>query len=181
MFKQKGKRRWKKEYFGIEGAAIQAVLSPGTEYSYRGITYVVKNDVLYCCLLSGRNLTYHRPRLRQCDRAYYQDTYTLSYEGWNTNPLSGASGWCRMDTRGAKLVENIVQATARDILAYAIVLLEKSGYPVVLHVHDEIVAEVRKDFGSIEEFERLMSTLPTWAEGWPVFAKGGWRGERYGK
>lgn len=180
------KRRWKKEYFGIEGAAIQAVLSPGTEYAYRGITYVVMDDVLYCRLLSGRNLTYHKPRLRASDRAYFEDTYTLSYEGWNTNPLSGASGWCRMDTRGAKLVENIVQATARDILAHAIVLLEKSNYPVVLHVHDEIVAEIENNFGSVEEFERIMSSMPTWAvddlgRPWPIVAKGGWRGDRYGK
>lgn len=180
------KKNWKLKFYGIEGAAIQAVLKPGEEYAYRGITYVVRNDVLYCRLLSGRNLTYHRPRLIASTRAYAEDTYSLSYEGWNTNPKTGSSGWVRMDTFAGKLVENIVQATARDILAYAIVNLEKSGYPVVLHVHDEIVAEVKKDFGSVEEFEKIMSALPAWAvddqgRPWPIFAKGGWRDTRYGK
>jgi DNA polymerase bacteriophage-type len=59
--------------------------------------------------------------------------------------------------------------------------LEKAGYHIVLHIHDEIVAEVDKDFGSIEEFERIMAIMPPWAADWPIRAAGGWRGLRYRK
>lgn len=166
-------------YFGIEGAAIQAVLFPGNIFEYRGITYLMQRNILYCQLLSGRYMIYHNPQLNPSERRF--DTLSLSYEGWNTNPKNGKVGWIRMNTYGGKLVENIVQATARDILAYAIVQLERNKYPVVLHVHDEIVCEVPQKYGSIDELEAIMSTMPIWAKDWPVRAKGGWRAKRYSK
>ena len=105
----------------------------------------------------------------------------MSYEGQNTNPKNGPVGWIRMDTWGGRLVENCVQATARDILRRATINLEAAGYPIVLHVYDEIVAEVPEGLGSVEQFEQIMGTMPEFAAGWPVRAKGGWRGRRYRK
>lgn len=172
-------RDWIPCYYGLEGAAVQAVMHPGRVFEYRGISYVMRGDILYCKLLSNRFLTYHRPRLLASERR--QDTFSLTFEGWNTNPKAGSYGWIRMQTYGGKLTENVVQATARDILAHAIVNLEKRGYPVVLHVHDEIVAEVPEGYGSVAEFETIMSTLPEWAASWPVKANGGWRAKRYAK
>ncbi len=172
------KRNYRNEYYGVEGAAVQAVLDAGNEYDCRGIKFIVKEDILYCTLLSGRSLVYHKPRITP---SMDWRSPKLSYEGWNSNIKMGAPGWTRIDTFGGRLVENIVQATARDILAFAIVNLEEAGYPVVLHVHDEIVSEVPENFGSIEEFEKIMSTMPEWAKGWPVVAKKGWRGKRYRK
>lgn len=175
-----GQPSWRRnEYYGIEGAAIQAVMCPGTEFSYRGITYVLRGTSLYCRLLSGRYLTYHNPRLEaNPERGGFQ----LSFEGWNTNPKNGpVRKWIRIPTFGGRLTENIVQATARDILAHAIVNLERAGYPIVLHVHDEIVAEMPEGRGSVEEFERIMATMPAWATDWPIKAAGGWRGKRYRK
>jgi DNA polymerase len=170
------------EMYGVEGAAISAVLSPGQCYSYRSITYGVQNDVLYCLLPSGRRLTYHAPRLTTVEHRYHRrPIYQLSYMGFNSNYKLGPRGWMRLQTYGGKLTENIVQAVARDILVHGMVELDRAGYPIVLHVHDEIVAEVPTGFGSIEEFERLMSKMPPWAHGWPVFARGGWRGQRYRK
>ena len=158
---------------------MTAILTPGHSFSYRGITYTVRGDALYCQLLSGRYLTYHRPRLGDSTRRIGEKT--ISFEGWNTNPKYGPIGWVRMETYGAKLTENIVQATARDIQVYGLLALERAGYPIVLHVYDEDVAEVREGEGSIEEFERIMSTMPAWASGWPIKASGGWRGKRYRK
>jgi DNA polymerase len=105
----------------------------------------------------------------------------LSYVGNNTNPKRGGTGWIRIDTHGGPLTENVVQAESRDIMANAIVNLEQKGYPVVLHVHDEVVSEVPEGTGSVEEFEAIMEDLPAWAAGWPVRARGGWRGKRYRK
>ena len=172
-------RNWKPELFGIEGCVVNAILHPGQTFQHRGISYVMIGDALICRLLSGRPLTYHRPRLTESSRR--RGEWSISYEGWNTNPKNGRVGWIRMYTWGGRLVENIVQATARDLQRFAILNQEKAGYPIVLHVYDENVAEVPEGWGSVEEFERLMSLTPDWAAGWPVKAAGGWRGKRYRK
>jgi DNA polymerase len=168
-----------KLWYGLENAAIAAVSNPGTECNYRGLTYICKQNVLYCKLLSGRLITYHRPILSPHEK--FEGKLSLSFEGWNTNPKYGKTGWVRMNTYGGKLTENVVQATARDILAHAVINLEDKGYPVVLHVHDEIVVEVEEGKGTVEEVETIMSTMPDWAKGWPVKAKGGWRAKKYNK
>ena len=89
--------------------------------------------------------------------------------------------WVRIDTYGGKLCENVVQATARDILADALINADAAGYDPVMHIHDEMVTEVDEGFGSIEELERIMATLPEWCKDWPIKAAGGWRGKRYRK
>lgn len=172
-------RDYKTEYYGVEGMAVQAILYPGGVFEYRGHQFQVRGDAMYLRLVSGRELTYHRPRLSASTKR--SGTYAISYEGWNSNPKNGAIGWIRMDTWGGRLVENIVQATARDIQWHGILNLEKAGYPIVLHVYDEDIAEVPEGFGSVEEFEAIMAIMPPWAAGWPIRAKGGWRGKRYRK
>lgn len=173
--------------FGCEGMVVAAIMTPGLWFpvlrldgSDSGIAYFSTGTALYCRLPSGRHLTYHRPRLAQHTKPNKKGL-AISYEGWNTNPKNGAKGWIAMDTWGGRLVENIVQATCRDILRFAVLNLRRAGYPTVLHVYDEIVAEVKKWFGSIEEFERIMAWVPEWAKTWPVKAAGGWRGRRYRK
>jgi DNA polymerase len=168
-------------YYGIEGAAIQSILSPGKIYTYNNIKFTTQGDIMYCKLLSDRYLTYHRPKLIEYEDYRGLKKLEITYETWNTNPKYGPLGWVRLSTYGGKIVENIVQAVARDILAHAIMILELNNYPVVLHVHDEIVSEIHRNFGSVEHFEKLMSVMPNWAKDWPIKAKGGWRGERYRK
>lgn len=170
------------ERFGFEGAFINAVQYPGTSFTSHGITFFMRGDALIIRLLSGRELTYHSPRLWPSTRGYDQPgTLSITYMTWNSNPKYGPQGWVAMNTYGGRLAENIIQATAHDIQRYGIEALEAAGYPIVLHVYDENVAEVPHGFGSIEEFETIMSTMPPWAADWPVRASGGWRGRRYRK
>lgn len=168
----------RKELYGLEGMFIAAILEPGVWKTYRDISYIKHGDAVYCRLPSGRLLTYHSPRLSPGGR---NGTLKITYMGWNTNPKMGRIGWVVLDTYGGRLFENVVQAVARDILSHAIVNLERAGYPVVLHIHDEVVAEVPKDFGSVQEFEGILAIMDDWAKGWPIRAAGGYRERRYKK
>jgi len=169
----------RQEYYGVEGMAILAILHPGATFDYRGIKFYMRGDALIIRLLSGRELTYHNPRLSPSQRD--PSEYAITYNTWNSNPQYGPMGWVTMQTYGGRLTENIVQATAHDIQRHSIKLLRLAGYPMVLHVYDENVGEVPIGAGSIEEFERLMMVMPEWAHDWPIRAAGGWRGRRYRK
>lgn len=81
--------------------------------------------------------------------------------------------WTTLYTHGGKACENIVQALCRDLLAYAMINVEGSGYPIVLSVHDELVCETpdTPEY-TVAELERLMCELPEWAEGFPLVAEG---------
>lgn len=168
-------------WWGLQEAALMAIQCPGHCYSYRGLTYGVSGDILYCQLPSGRRLTYHNPRVHQKMMPWGKETTCITYMGWNSNYLNGPVGWMRLETYGPKLAENICQAVARDILAHSMLALDAAGYPIVLHVHDEIVAEMPPGQGSVGEFEEIMGRMPQWAADWPVRAAGGWRGLRYRK
>ena len=81
--------------------------------------------------------------------------------------------WQKIYTYGGKLAENVTQALCRDMLAFALVGVERAGWPIVLHVHDEIVTDVPNvPQYSAAELERLMCELPDWAEGFPLAAEG---------
>jgi len=164
-----------KFWYKIEDCAKLAVQYPGNCFEYRGIKFQVQNDILHLRLLSGRILYYHNPRLHQELTPWGKEVSKLTFMG------NGQFGWERIDTYGGKLTENIVQATARDILANALLNLDAAGYFPVLHVHDEVCAEVPEGWGSIEEMEKLMGVLPDWCSDWPIRAAGGWRGKRYKK
>lgn len=162
-------------WYKIEDCAKLAVQYPGNCFEYRGIKFQCANDILHVRLLSGRILYYHNPRLHQELTPWGKEVSKLTFMG------NGKFGWDRIDTYGGKLTENIVQATARDILANALLNLDAAGYMTVLHVHDEICAEVPEGWGSIDEMEKLMGALPDWCKDWPIRAAGGWRGKRYKK
>jgi DNA polymerase len=88
--------------------------------------------------------------------------------------------WCRMSTYGGKLSENITQALCRDLLAEAMLRVEEAGFTVVVHVHDEIIAEGPYSEEDLAEFQALMTEVPAWAKGFPI-AAGCWRSARYMK
>ena len=80
--------------------------------------------------------------------------------------------WERIETFGGKLVENITQATARDLLVCAMKGLQDKGFHIVMHVHDEIVLEVPYGVSSVEEICSVMAENPPWAKGLPLKADG---------
>lgn len=177
-----GKWDFKPELFGLEGMAIQAIKNPGTCYSWNDITYGVKDDVLFCRLPSGRFLHYHRPRLLQVeDRLNRGPSFSITFEGFNTNTKNGPRGWTRLETYGGRLFENVDQAVALDLQAEALLRLERAGYPIVLHTHDEGLAEVPDDpRWNADAMAEIMSERPAWASWWPIRAAG-WEGYRYKK
>ncbi len=181
--------RWNKSnfFYGLEGAAVSAVCSPGEWFHVRrldetlsGVSYICQGDALYCRVPSGGLITYHRPRVAPAAQDWRG--LQLSFEGWNSNPKQGPLGWVRMSTYSGKLAENVTQRTARDIQMPALARLESTGrYPVVMHTYDEIVSEVAEGSGSVSELESFMCDVDEWARGWPIKAAGGWRGKRYRK
>lgn len=163
----------------VEAAAIAAVRAPGREvYTHLGrCTFVVVGRFLKCILPSGRALYYCDPRLASKKTPWGNKRDILLFS--SVNPVS--KQWGPDDTYGGKLVENITQAVARDLMAEAMVAADESGiYDVILSVHDELIAEVNEGESTVEEFEQLMSRTPRWADGCPVAAEG-WRGKRYRK
>ena len=92
---------------------------------------------------------------------------SLSYEG-----VGESKKWMRIETYGPKLVENIVQATARDLLALAMLRLRNRGLEIVMHIHDEAVLEVPDGVSGVEEICQIMSEQPDWAAGLPLRADG---------
>lgn len=179
------------EMYGLEGMAVSALLHRGREFpvlrkdgSHTGITYVADDSCLYCRLPSGRYLYYRNPVLEPNQRTY-GGVWSISFEGYNTNPTMGPIGWVRMNTYGGKLCENVVQATARDIQRHAMNECERRGLGIVLHVYDEIVLEVPQGTATVADLEAIMGTMPAWAtyggKPWPIRAAGGWAGKRYRK
>lgn len=160
----------------LERACFAAVSKPGAVYKYRNVKFTVRNGFLAVKLPSGRCLYYANPRIEQKEMSWGGMKAVVSYEGVN----SMTRKWVRSYLYGGLLAENITQATARDVLVNGLFQAETHDYPVVLHVHDEAVAEVPETAGSVEEFEKLLCTTPVWAAELPLEAEG-WRGKRYKK
>lgn len=173
----------RQELYGLEGAAILAVLNPGQCYRVGLISFQVGgDDCLYMQLPSGRRIQYHTPRLTPATRQWASPwELALTYWGWNTNPDKGPPAWIQMDLYGGVLTQNATGGTARDIQMHGMENVTALGYPIVMHTYDETVSEVPIGFGRIEEFEEGLNSLPSYARGWPIKAKGGWIGPRYGK
>jgi DNA polymerase len=174
----------------LEDAAFAAIKNPGQIFDVGGKVQLTVwwdpagNKYLCIRLPSGRVLYYfgvfvkekvpvwerHKPKAEQKTKA------SIFY--WTVDGVT--KQWRVTDTYGGKLLENIVQAICRDLLVFGMLKVEKAGYPVVMHVHDESMSEVKKGFGSLEEYCELLASLPPWAKGFPLKAAG-WVGPRFRK
>ena len=149
-------------WWDVDAAAIKAVREK-QKTKVGKIIFEYKSGILFITLPSGRKLSYVKPRMAV--NRFGRDG--LTYEGISENKK-----WSRIETYGPKLVENIVQGTARDLLAEAMLRVEEKGYPIVMHCHDEIIAEVPEGTGSVDEMCEIMAVQPEWAAGLPLRADG---------
>lgn len=149
-------------WYEIDGA-VKAAVKERKMTKVGMVTVYYQSGMLKIALPSGRVLSYVRPRMT----VNRFGSESVSYEGIGTNRK-----WTRIESYGAKFCENIVQATARDVLAEAMLRLEKKEFDIVCHIHDEVVLEVPEGSSSVEEVNEIMAVCPDWCEGLPLKAAG---------
>lgn len=174
----------------LNNAAKSATLDPTKVFTagpashpHRQVRFKKSGSFLWCRLPSGRKLCYPYPQIKEITPPWETEedekkkTYpALVYKGVDSKTRT----WQTQVAYGGLLAENITQAVARDFLVTAMFNAEEKGYKVIFHVHDELVAEVPEDFGSVEELETLITVQPEWGKDCPISAEG-WRGKRYRK
>lgn len=150
-----------------EAAAKIAIQERRTVTLKNGIRFSFVNGILFIHLLSGRKLAYYGAQVED-----YEGKESITYDGVDLQ-----KHWGRLETWGGKLVENIVQATARDCLAETMKRVDAAGYSIVMHVHDEIICDVpRKEWdgnqNDLEKITGIMAQPIEWAEGLPLKGDG---------
>ena len=150
-----------KFWWDVDRAATTCVRDRVTAETH-GIRFLYQSGMMFIVLPSGRRLVYVKPKMGV--NRYGSESVT--YEG-----VGEQKKWLRLESYGPKFVENIVQATARDILVEAMRRLEAAGYQIVMHVHDEAVIEAPAD-SSLEDICAIMGQTPAWAGGLLLLADG---------
>jgi DNA polymerase len=163
----------KKFWYDVDRAAWTAVRERGQVVRCGRVVFKCVGAFLFLKLPSGRKLAYPYPRIIGDDREQHV-VFADNGAGQFKDCRHGNGAY------GGLWTENIVSGIARDLLAGAMLRIEAASYPIVLHVHDEIVAEVPIGFGSTDEFIRLMTRKPAWALELPIAASA-WTGARYTK
>lgn len=152
-----------KLWYKAERAALTAVQERRTVKLAHGVKYRYEKGWLFADLPSGRSLAYVRPEIRPEPKF---DKDGLTYEGMDQITKT----WCRQKTYGGKLVENLVQAIARDCLAVSMMRLAEAGYQIKLHVHDEVILDVPEEQDTMDEVVEIMGQPIDWAPGLPLRA-----------
>ena len=163
------KRLWNR----LDRAAWTAVQQRGRVVRCGVVRFQCDGAFLQLILPSGRKLSYPQPRIIS-DEHEQHVVFADNAAGQFQDCRHGQGAY------GGLWTENVVSGIARDLLADAMLRIEAAGYPIVLHVHDEIVAEVPEGFGSTDAFTQLMIRKPVWALDLPIAAKA-WTGKRYTK
>lgn len=151
-----------KFWYACNEAALTAVRDDTPVTTHR-VTFRKDKGFLLIDLPSGRSLSYAKPHIVE---GKYGDA--VAHFGLGENKQ-----WGRIEAYGGKWVENIVQAVARDLLAVSMIRLERAGYPIVMHVHDEVVLEVpAEEEDALQVVETVMGQPVSWAPGLPLEADG---------
>lgn len=149
-------------WYDIDRAAHKAIRT-GQPQTVGKICIAYQGGMMLIRLPSGRKLVYIRPRLEPNRFGHM----SITYEG-----IGVGNKWERLETYGAKLVENITQGMCRDILVEAMRRVEQAGFDIVAHVHDEMIVEVPDGVSSVEEICGIMSIPPEWCADLPLRADG---------
>jgi DNA polymerase len=153
-------------------AAIAAVQNPGKKYTINHTAWFVQRNFLWCELPSGRRLAYAYPSVVYVTDKWRSGVKNSELRFWGVD--SKTKKWCEQRVWGGVLVENVVQAIARDLMAEAMLRVEKAGWELVLSVHDELIGErftLSEDL-SLALFCELMEQVPAWGEGLPIKVEG---------
>lgn len=142
-------------------SVVKRVVKTRSKEEYKNLVISYEKGILFIQLPSKRRLAYPKAKIGM-NRFGGE---SIVYEG-----IVVGNKWDKIESYGGKFVENIVQAIARDILAEAMMRLEKKGFNIVMHIHDEVVIE--SDSSSIEEINEIMSVVPSWAPGLILDADG---------
>jgi DNA polymerase bacteriophage-type len=196
-------------WWDLQDAAIEAVANPGVVVPVlQGrVRYLFARGFLWCSLPSGRTISYCNPRVVTADASYLQmpDASRVKLEALSADEIAdmqdqggeivkvsrrrvdydGFEGekkrWATMNLYGGMQFAHVVSGTARDIMVWDMLEADRLGYPLVLTVHDELLAECPNGIGSAAELERIMSTPPPWVEGDLPLAAKAWEDVRYAK
>jgi DNA polymerase len=163
----------KELWYGLDRAAWDAVHERGLTVDCGPVAFCCAGAFLFLKLPSGRTLAYPHPHIKVNDEHTSVVFMDNAAGRWN-ECRNGAGAY------GGTWSENITQAISRDILVGAMLRIEAGGFPIVLHVHDEIVCEVPEGSDDIEKFTQLMTRVPSWAPTLPIAAKA-WTSARYCK
>jgi DNA polymerase len=162
----------KKFWYAINRATLQAVREREHVIQCSRLLLKCSGMFLFIKLPSGHKLAYPFPSIEVKDLEHEVVVFKDASSGQWRDCRGGDGAY------GGLWTENIVSAISRDLLAAALIRVERAGYRVVLHIHDEILSEVPIGFGSTEEFTKLMTVSPSWAVGLPIAAKA-WCGPRF--
>lgn len=196
-------------WWDLQDAAIEAVANPGVVVPVlQGrVRYLFARGFLWCSLPSGRTISYCNPRVVTADASYIQmpDAPRVKLEALSADEIAdmqdqggeivrvsrrrvdydGFEGekkrWSVMNLYGGMQFAHVVSGTARDIMVWDMLEADRLGYPLVLTVHDELLAECPNGIGSAVDLERIMSTPPPWVEGDLPLAAKAWEDVRYAK
>lgn len=146
----------------IEDAVFECIRTHEPQRINKYLSVLYEKGLLFIVLPSGRRMGYARPKLTPGN--YGRDK--MSYED------AGSGGTYRVETYYGKLTENVVQATARDCLAHAMLALDTAGYKIVFHVHDEVIIEIDKDVDALNDVCQIMGQPIPWAPGLLLRADG---------
>jgi DNA polymerase len=161
----------KQFWYDVDRAAWTAVRERGRVIRCGRIGFKCVGNFPFLKLPSGRKLAYPQPRIIGDEREQHV-VFADNAAGQFKDCRHGTGAY------GGLWTENVVSGIARDLLAKAMLRIEAAGYPIVLHVHDELVVEVPVGFGSVDEFLHLMTLKPSWAPDLPITASA-WTGSRY--